>query len=190
MLLIDADMRRPGMSSQMGLKGQSGLSDFLVATGPVAESAAAQVRVMGGGLDFIPAGARRPNPAEMLSGTRFSELLAWAEANYDQVLVDSPPALAATDATIIGRLVDGVILVVQPQKNRRRLVVRAAEAFTSVGIDLIGVVINRIGNDTKDSVYGYGTEYGYGYGYGYGAGYGQDAHDDNPRTTPVPRRVA
>ena len=189
-LLIDADMRRPGMSSQMGLKGQSGLSDFLVTTEPVAESAAAQVRVMGGGLDFIPAGARRPNPAELLSGPRFAELLAWAEANYDQVLVDSPPALAATDTAIIGQLVDGVILVVQPQKNRRRLVVRAAETFTSVGVDLIGVVINRIGNDSKDAVYGYGTEYGYGYGYGYGAGYGQESQDDNSQPNSVPRRVA
>jgi polysaccharide biosynthesis transport protein len=78
-------------------------------------------------------------------------------------------------------------LVVQPQKNRRRLVVRAAETFTSVGIDLFGIVINRVGNDAKGAAYGYGTEYGYGYGYGYGAGYGDDANDEKAS---IPIRVA
>ena len=93
-----------------------------------------------------------------------AELLAWAESDYDQILIDSPPTLAANDASIIGRLVDGAILVVQPAKNRRRLVTRAAEAFTSLGVNLLGVVVNRVGDDKQDTIYADASNYGYGYG--------------------------
>jgi hypothetical protein len=146
------------------------------------------------GLDILPAGPRRPNPAEMLSGPRLPEVLAWAESAYDQVLIDSPPALAATDASIVGRLVDGLVLVVQPKKNQRRLVMRAAESLTAVGVRLFGVVVNRISGDKSDSVYGYGSGYGYGYGYGYGNGYGYgegEPHDAEPQVIPrAPVEVA
>ncbi len=165
-LLIDGDMRRPGLTAQMGLKGQAGLADCLVSDEAMATVATAHVRALASGLDFLPAGGRRLNPGELLASQRFADLLAWAETHYDQILIDSPPALAATDAAIIGRVVDGVVLVVQPKKNRRRLVMRAAESFTSVGVNLLGVVVNRVGGDKADVIYGYGAESGYGYGYG------------------------
>jgi polysaccharide biosynthesis transport protein len=57
-------------------------------------------------------------------------VLAWAEANYDQVLIDCPPILAAADAAIIGRLTEGLILVIQPEKNHRRLVLRAVSGLS------------------------------------------------------------
>jgi capsular exopolysaccharide synthesis family protein len=184
-LLIDADMRRPGLTNQMGLKGQPGLSDLLISDEPIAEIAAQLLRPQPlEGLDFIPAGPRRPNPAEMLSSARLADLVAWAEGEYDQILIDSPPALAATDSSIIGRLVDGIVLVVQPRKNQRRLVMRAAEGLTDVGVNLVGVVVNRIGADKEDKIYGYGGSYGYGYGYGYG-GYGNDSEDMSPERNSV-----
>jgi polysaccharide biosynthesis transport protein len=200
-LLIDADMRRPGLSLQIGLKGQSGLSEVLSSAEIVAEVVMPQIRELCSGLDFLPAGSRRPNPAEMLSGPRLADLLAWADSRYDQVLIDSPPTLAAGDASIIGRLVDGIVLVVQPKKNRRRLVMRAAESFSSIGVNLLGIVVNRIGGDKQDTIYGYGAEHGYGYGYGYGHDANEEAStasaegpgDDGAGTPPdgvVPRRVA
>ena len=85
-------------------------------------------------------------------------------SRYDQILIDSPPTLAATDASIIGRLVDGVVLVMQPAKNRRRLVLRAAESFTSLGVTLLGVVVNRVGADKQDAIYSVDIQDGYGYG--------------------------
>jgi Mrp family chromosome partitioning ATPase len=151
----------------MGLKGQSGLADLLSSDQPLADAVAANVRQLAVGLDFVPAGGRRLNPGELLSSSRFAELLAWAEAHYDQVLIDSPPVLAAPDAAIVGRLVDGVMLVLQPKKNRRRLVMRAAESFVALGVNLLGVVVNRIGDDKADAIYGYGADAGYGYGYGH-----------------------
>ena len=90
-----------------------------------------------------------------------------------QILIDCPPILAASDASIVGRLVDGLALVVQPPKNRRKLVIRATEMLKSAGVEIVGVIANRIGGQ-KD---GYG--YGYGYGYGHSYGYGHDDHDED-----------
>jgi len=167
-LLIDADLRRPGLTKILGMQGESGLSDLLRSEEDIGEMAAQFVNSTEiDGLDVLPSGPRRPSPAELLSGPRFGDLLAWAGSVYDQVLIDSPPVLAASDAQMIGRCVDGLILVVNPTKNRRRSVVRAAESFTAVGINIVGVVANRIDSD-RNSDYGYGYSYGYGYGYGYG----------------------
>ena len=95
---------------------------------------------------------------------RFSELLVWAEANYDMVLIDAPPVLAARDAAIIGRKMSGAILVVQPEKNHRRLVIRAVDGLKTMGVEVLGVVANRVGGE-KGGYYG-DDHYGYGYGYG------------------------
>ena len=162
-LMIDGDMRRPGLSTQMGLKGQVGLSDLLLSAENIDEAAAAHLHQLGPGFDFIAAGRRRSAPTELLTAPRMAELLAWAESNYDQIIIDSPPALAVTDASIIGRLVDGAVLVVQPAKNRRRLVTRAASAFTSLGVNLLGVVVNRVGDDKRNTIYADSPTYGYGY---------------------------
>ncbi|MCE9554811.1 MAG: polysaccharide biosynthesis tyrosine autokinase [Planctomycetes bacterium] len=164
-LLIDADLRRPGMTALLAMKGMVGLSDLLLSDENLEKMLERCVRRTAvDTLDVIPSGPRRPNPAEMLSGTRLADLLAWAEGRYDQILVDAPPVLAASDALMIGRLVDGAVLVVQPEKNRRRLVTRAAESFQGVGVPLLGVVANRVGQNGQDYAYSYGYAYNYQYG--------------------------
>jgi capsular exopolysaccharide synthesis family protein len=181
-LLIDADMRRPGLSNLLELRSLTGLSDVLRSEAPVAEVAGAALRQIGvPGLEVLPCGPRPSNPAELLGSTRFSDLLAWAETAYDQILVDGPPSLAASDSALIGRLVDGVVLVVRPDKNQRRLVVKAVESFSSLGVTMLGVVINRIASDKDEGYYGY--NYGYGAGYGYGYNYeGDDAAAEHSRS--------
>lgn len=172
-LVIDADLRKPGMTALMGLKGKPGVADLMAGRESVARVAPALIqRTQQPGLDVLPAGLRRPNPAELLGGSNFVELLAWAEATYDQVLVDCPPVLAVSDAQIIGRLVDGAIVVVQPQKNHRRLVGRACHSFAATGTNVLGVVANGLSAKV-------GRGYGYGYGYGNGYGYGQDVETED-----------
>ena len=169
-LVIDADLRKPGLTTRLNLKGQLGLADVLTADATAAEMAEKLVcKTELAGLDVLPAGLRRPNPAELLGSSRFAELLAWADARYDQVLVDCPPVLAVSDAQIVGRLIDGAILVVRPEKNHRRLVMKACESFFATGTKVLGVVANGLSSES----HGYG--YGYGYGFGYGYGYGHDA---------------
>ena len=112
----------------------------------------------------------------MLGSPRFSQFLAWAETVYDLILIDSPPALATTDTAIIGRLVDGTILVMQPVKNHRRVVTRVVERLDLMKITMLGLVVNRTGSEEDHDYYGYHS-YGYGYGAGYEYGYGENAAD-------------
>ncbi len=171
-LIIDADLRKPGLTTMMGLKGKLGVADVLMGRERTDKAATNLVqRTELHSLDVLPAGLRRPNPAELLSSPNFGELLAWAEATYDQVLIDCPPVLAVSDAQIVGRLVDGAILVVQPQKNHRRLVARACQSFAATGTSVLGIVANGL---SSQSACGYGYSYGYGYGYGHDAENGDD----------------
>jgi capsular exopolysaccharide synthesis family protein len=155
------------MTAMLGYKGIEGLSSIIRASGDVMEMAARHIRASGvEGLDVLPSGPRPSNPAELLTSARLAELLAWTETVYDRVVIDSPPSLAASDSAVVGRMVDGVVLVVQPDKNRRRLVLRAAEGLTAMGVTLLGVVLNRVGADRDRGYYGYGGGYEYHYGYG------------------------
>jgi len=166
-LLIDADLRRPGLTALMGMRGIEGLSSIIGGTDDVVTMATHHIRASGvEGLDVLGSGPRPTNPAEMLADRRFAELLAWAETAYDHILIDSPPALATSDTAVIGRLVDGVVMVVQPDKNRRRLVIRAADSFATLKIPLLGVVVNRVGTEGDRGYYGYSGGYGYGAEYG------------------------
>lgn len=177
-LVIDADLRKPGFSTLMGLKGQQGVADLLASEHSPEELAPQLLHHTDqSGLDILPVGLRRPNPAELLSGKAFVELLAWADSQYDRVLVDCPPVLAVSDAQIVGQLVDGAVLVVRPDKNHRRSVIRAVESFQETGCRVLGVVANAVSNDSGQ--YGYG----YGYGYGYTDGYGHDVPEEHEDST-------
>jgi capsular exopolysaccharide synthesis family protein len=176
-LLIDADMRRPGLSNLMKMRGARGLSEVLRASGEIGRLAAAHINTTAiPQLDILPSGPRPADPAELLTSPRFSQLLAWAETVYDQVLIDSPPALAAADAAVMGRVVDGVLVLVQPAKNRRRAVMRAVERLALMKIPILGLVVNRAGSKEDRGYYDY--DYGYGVHYDYGAA---DSHGDKSR---------
>lgn len=171
-LVIDADLRRPGFTALANLKGLPGVADVLASDRPPSETAPPLIKATPvKGLDVLPVGLRRPNPAELLSDKQFVELLAWADSQYDRVIVDCPPVLAVSDAQIVGQLVDGAILVVRPEKNHRRSVIRAVESFHSTGCRVFGVVANGLSNESS----GYG--YGYGYGYNYEGGYGHEEEE-------------
>ncbi len=179
-LLIDADLRRPGMTKLFQLRGTDGVSNILRGRDDVSAMANTNTQETGiEGLQVLASGPKPPNPGELLSGDRFLDLVAWAEANYDQVLVDCPPVMAASDAAIVGRLVDGMVLVVQPQKNHRRIVLRAAEQLQAMRVNVLGTVVNRVDES---------GEYGYGYGYGYGEEYGAD-YDDEVDATPFEETI-
>ncbi len=179
-LVIDADLRRPGFTTLLNLKGIPGVAEILTSQVPPSESAPSLVyQTEVEGLHVLPVGLRRPNPAEMLSSQAFVELLAWADSVYDRVIVDCPPILAVSDAQIVGQLVDGAILVVRPEKNHRRAVIRAVESFQSAGCRVLGVVANALSMDSQS--YGYG---GYGYGYGYGYSYGQEEEEQEDDYAP------
>jgi len=184
-LLVDADLRRPGLTAMMGMRGVDGLSGIIRGKEDVAEMAAARIQASGiEHLDLLPTGPRPTNPAELLANPRFSELLEWAETIYDQILIDSPPALATSDAAVIGRLVDGVMLVIQPDKNRRRGVLRVVDGFAVLKVPVLGTIVNRVDSDNDRGYYGYCSGYGYGYSYGGGYTHDEEEPDADGRTAP------
>ena len=179
-LLIDADMRRPGLSTLLDLRDSVGLSRVLGGSEPIASAIEGHIRQTDvDGLDVLSCGPRPINPSELLASVRFAELLAWVETIYDQILIDAPPVLAVSDPAIIGRLVDGVILVVRPDKDRRRMVIRATESLQSLGCRIAGIVVNHLTSEN-----GGDYSYGYGYGYGYGYAYGHDEPDESDESSP------
>ena len=175
-LLIDADLRKPGLTRMLDLRGVDGLLQILQSDDKISQICR-DVIVDSGveNLDVIASGGRPADPSELLGMRRMADLLTWAEQHYDQVLIDCPPILAASDATIVGRLVDGVILVVQPSKNHRRVILRGADELSRMKVNVAGVVVNRVEEQEDQGYYG---SYGYGYGYGYGVEYGTEDADD------------
>lgn len=176
-LLIDADMRRPGLSKLLELRGQGGLSEILRAGDHIPEMCAERtIQTDVPGLDVLPCGPRMMNAGVLLSMPSLAAILDWAVSEYDQVLVDCPPTLPVSDASIVGNFVDGMLFLLNPEKTHRRSALRAVEQLRSVGMNLIGVVTNS-STEAHDGSYGYG--YGQEYTYGHDADEGEELHDDS-----------
>lgn len=138
-LLIDADMRRSVQHLQFGLEATPGLSDLLVSQDdPDGVIRPTEVD----GLDLLPAGMHPPNPAELVSTPRMERLLTDLRERYDSIVIDSPPMLAVTDASVLGRKTDGVILVVRAEKTEKDAINLAIQQLHHVGSRILGVVVN------------------------------------------------
>lgn len=175
-LLIDGDLRRPGLSTLLGLRGREGLSEILRMETPVVEAAPGRIcRDVVPGLDVLPCGARPVNPAELLASARMSELLTWTESAYDQVIIDTPPAPLASDTIILGRMADGALLVTQPLKNTRRTLFRAIEHLRILKVPLIGLAVNRLPGEEQARYAGYSGDY-----------YGAEAEETVPMPSTAP----
>jgi len=183
-LVIDADMRKPGMSKLFGVRGQAGLSDLLRSNESIDDAVTSRLHPTGiDNLDLLPCGPKPPDPLELLNSSRLSDLIGYADSQYDQVIIDCPPMVAGTDAGVIGRSVDGLVLVIQPMKNHRRQLIRVVESIRRLRVSLLGVVLNRIPEKTN-------AGYDYGMGYGDGYGYGLDDTDPNVEPHPVSASIA
>lgn len=194
-LLVDADCRRPRVHKLFGLSDRVGLTTFL--TGGTEDIAAVTLPTAVSGLSIIAAGPIPPNPSELLTLPRFQQLLQSLRAEYDFVLIDTPPLLAVTDPGVVAPRVDGVILTLRLSKSCRPHAERAHEILTSLGANVLGVVLN--GLDAQDNRAGYGGyANGYYYTSGNGAYYEEDANDtgrhtddktdDKTTMTPRPRK--
>ncbi|HOZ22706.1 MAG TPA: CpsD/CapB family tyrosine-protein kinase, partial [bacterium] len=102
-------------------------------------------------LDVLGCGVIPPNPAELLGSEAMKKLLEEARKRYSIVLIDSPPALAVTDASILSPLVDGVLLVIHSGDTAREAAVRAHEQLKRVGAPVLGAILNGI---AAEQVYG------------------------------------
>jgi capsular exopolysaccharide synthesis family protein len=177
-LLVDADMRRPRAASLFGIKTEVGLPSVLTdEVEPPDAICSTEIE----NLWVLPCGSRPDNPSELLTLPKFEEMLEALRQQYDYLVIDSPPVLAVSDPSVIAPRVDGVLLTIRITKNGSPMAIRSKDILTSLGVDLLGVVVNRTGHERGNKYGYYGGQYGgYGRGNGYGYGcYGYGEEDSN-----------
>lgn len=190
-LLIDADLRRPTVRETFGVASKLGLTQVLVGAVSL-EQAVCHTSIEG--LSVLPAGEVPPNPSELLGSQRMSELLAYL-ARDRMVIVDAAPVLPVTDAVVLAKHADGVVMVAASGHTTSDQLAASLEGIEQTGGVVLGVVLNRVAS-SKLARLRYGdSQYGYGYGYGYGhAPYKQDdaqvARDGAAAASVVPTQVA
>lgn len=158
-ILVDGDMRSPSVHHLGEVGHDRGLSNFL--TGDDALSTMT-FQMQDLGFTAMSAGPIPPNAAELLTGHRFSVLLERLLADYDHVVVDSPPVMGLADAPLIASRVEGVIYAVESHGIRSSLVKTALGRLASANVRIFGGVLTKF--EARKAHYGYGYEYGYGYG--------------------------
>jgi len=149
-VLVDADLRHPRCHTALRVANDPGLSTFLA--GHV-DLESVVYRLDRSRLFLVPAGPPPPNPAELVSSPRMRRALAELRQEYDFVILDTPPVLPATDAIVLAREVDGVVLVVKGHDTPRELVRRAYDRLTLAGARFLGVVVNNVNPRWGDYYY-------------------------------------
>ena len=160
-LLVDVDMRKGYIHKMFGIPVENGLSDVLAKRCDL-NTAIHKTEVEN--LHVIGRGQIPPNPSELLMHKNFTEFLERVSANYDQVILDTPPFLAVTDAAIVGRQSGTNLIVTRFELNPAREVELTMRRFAQNGIDLKGAIFNGV-EKRASAKYGYGA-YGY-YNYEY-----------------------
>ncbi|MFO0615059.1 MAG: polysaccharide biosynthesis tyrosine autokinase [Polyangiaceae bacterium] len=152
-LLVDCDLRRSRLHRIFGLPstGQHGVTDALL--DETLEDYAHPTEVPN--LFIVPAGPIPPNPAELLQSERFRGLLARMQARFDLVILDSPPIVPVTDATILSTMVDGTVFVVRAFKTTKDLAKHAGSLLSEVGSRLAGIVLNAVNLQKAEYKYSY-----------------------------------
>jgi capsular exopolysaccharide synthesis family protein len=154
-LLIDADLRRPRLHTLFDVSNQKGLTNYLATQIPL-EEVVIQTPVEN--LYFLPSGPLPADSAGILNSQRMSELIEDVKARFDLVLIDSPPILGVSDASVLVNEADLTIIVVQHRKLPRQMLLRVKQAIENVGGTVLGVVLNNVDTRT-DSQYQYYTSY-------------------------------
>ena len=156
-VIIDCDMRKPSVHKVFGIPRDKGISSILVGNCEVKDALHSTPVPF---LDMIPCGPIPPNPSEILGSPRMAKLLELLRKSYTRVIIDTPPLTAVTDALVIGRLVDGAVVVVRAGATPREIVRNGLTQLKAVSSPVLGVVLNGVDMD-RDGYYYYQYYYYY-----------------------------
>jgi len=156
-LIVDADMHRPRQHKIVGVGNRSGLANILVGQ---AQFDDAVVSTEFDNLDLLPSGRLSSGTHGLLDTSKMREFVSDVSKHYDLVIFDAPPIIGVSDASLLAREVDCVLLVIQHRKYPRSVSLRARAMVENTGGNLIGVVLNRI-NVSRDYSYYYHYNYRY-----------------------------
>lgn len=162
-LLVDADLRKPGISRAMGLadSNYSGLSSHLAGVSSLEMVTVPHPTISN--LAVVPTGPVPPNPADLLSSERLKQAIMQLRGGYKFIVIDSPPIMAATDAVIMSVLADGVLIVVRSGETPKEAFTRMRDTLVAVKSRLLGVLLNAVDANSPDYYYSY-RYYPYVYG--------------------------
>lgn len=156
-LLIDCDMRNPTVHKNFNLSNKVGLSSC-ISMGTALSDAVQKTSIEG--LYALTGGVIPPNPSELLGSEQMKNVLQRAKEQYDYVLIDTPPVVPVTDALIVSRFVDGMILVIASAEVKVEMARDVKNQLVNAGANILGVVLNKVRSEHHG--YGYGYYYYYG----------------------------
>jgi capsular exopolysaccharide synthesis family protein len=155
-VILDCDLRRPRIHAHFQMPNQRGISNFL--SGDQDLDAMLQPHPQLPNLNVLSSGPVPPNPAELLGSDQMRKLLTALSQRFTHVIVDSPPCISFTDASILSTMVDGVMLVIHSGRSSRAVVRRAKQQLMDVGAHIFGIVLNNVKAKESDYYY-YGGSY-------------------------------
>lgn len=154
-LLIDADLRRPSMHTHFDVSHATGLTNYLTTDIRLEDVV---IRTQIENLFFLPSGLLPADSAGLLNSQRMVDLIADVKSRFDLVLIDSPPILGVSDASVLSNEADMTMIVVQHRKLPRHMLMRVKQTVENVGGKVIGVVLNNV-DLRSDAQYAYYTSY-------------------------------
>jgi capsular exopolysaccharide synthesis family protein len=156
-LLIDADLRRPGIDKLFGFRSHGGLST-LISGGDKFEDVVVPFTDVPN-LWILPAGPIPPQPAELLGSTVMKDHIARWRTEFDHVVIDTPPCLSVTDAVLLSPEADRIILVARAGKTTKIALKRACDLLLQVNARVMGIVLNALNMNSAEGYYYYGGRY-------------------------------
>jgi succinoglycan biosynthesis transport protein ExoP len=157
-LIVDCDLRRPRLHAHFDLPNTRGLTNWLSGEPDLDQLLQTYDKLPN--LKLLTSGPVPPNPAELLGSDQMRKLLGLLSERFGHIIIDSPPAISFTDASILSTMADGVVLVVHSGKSSRAVVRRAKQQLLDVGAHIFGVVLNNVKLETQDYYYaGYYSSY-------------------------------
>ncbi len=141
-ILVDADLRRPALHQTFGLGNETGLTTVMMDQAALASPPLQETEVEG--LLVLTSGPLPPNPADLMGSRRMEEVIAALSEQSDQVLFDTPPVVAVTDAAVLATKVDGVLLVISAGKTRREYARTAVQRLEQIKARLVGTVLTNM----------------------------------------------
>ncbi len=156
-IVIDSDLHRPRQHRMFGVTNKTGLANVLI--GEVEPQDVIHSEVFPN-LDFMPSGKLDSGVHGLLDTQRMRALVKDLSAQYDRVFFDAPPIIGVSDASVLAREVDGVMLLIQHRKYPKAISDRAKGMLDNMGANLMGVVLNNI-NVSRDQSYYYYHQYYY-----------------------------
>jgi capsular exopolysaccharide synthesis family protein len=153
-LLIDGDLRRPTQHRLAGCPKAPGLSDVLVGK---ADLDAAIRKAVAPGVDLLASGGMPGFTLSLLYAGRLKELLTTLRGRYERILVDSPPIIGVSDASVLVGAADGAILLIQHRRNPASMVIRAQQIVTALKTPIFGAVLTQVPKSSGED-YGYYTQ--------------------------------